>query len=407
MADLGIVEGGCLAARAGRIVFAGSRSDFEREVSLAGDAAIVDASDRVVIPGFVDAHTHLAFAGARHEEFAMRLAGASYEELAARGGGILSTVRSTRAASAEVLAEGILERLDTMLLHGTTTCEAKSGYGLTFESEIRLLEALAAAGRTHPVDVVPTFLGAHALPPEYRDDRPGYVALVADRMIPEVARLGLARYCDVFCERSAFGREESRAVLEAGRSNGLALRVHADQLSDSGGAALAAELGAASADHLDHVGEEGIRAMAAAGTAAGLIPGSSFCLRSERQAPARKLIEAGVPVFLATDCNPGTSFTESMIATMTLGCLLADMSVEEAFAAATINGAHSLGIASEAGMLAPGRKADLAILDIPHYAHAVYHYGVNHVSTVIKNGRVAVENRTLVYEDESSGMDPV
>jgi imidazolonepropionase len=403
MGDLGILEGGCLAARDGRIVFAGSRTEFEREVSLSEPGAILDASDRVVIPGFVDAHTHIAFVGSRHEEFAQRLAGVGYEEIAARGGGILSTVRATRAAGEEELGEGIRQRLDTMLLQGTTTCEAKSGYGLTPESEIRLLRALAAAGASHPIDLIPTFLGAHTLPPEYREDRPGYVKLVAETMIPEVTRDRLARYCDVFCERSAFSLDETRVVLEAGRAHGLTPRIHADQLSDSGGAVLAAELKAASADHLDFVGEDGIRAMAAAGVSAGLIPGASFCLRSERQAPARRMIEAGVPVFLATDCNPGTSFSESMLTTMTLGCLLMEMSVEEALAAATLNGAHSLGMASEVGTLQPGRLADLVILDVPHYAHTVYHYGVNHVSSVVKRGRVVVEDSVLVYEDEEDG----
>ncbi len=399
MRDLGIIEGGCLAASGGRVVFTGPRGAFEREVSLADSATIIDASDRVVIPGFVDAHTHLAFAGSRHEEFAQRLAGATYEEMAARGGGILSTVRSTREADDEELAEALRRRLDTMLLHGTTTCEAKSGYGLTLESELMLLRAIAGADRSHPIDLVPTFLGAHALPPEHREDREGYVRLVAEEMIPQVAKEGLARYCDVFCERSAFSLEESRAILEAGRKHGMQLRVHADQLSNSGGAILAASLGAASADHLDFVGDEGIRAMAASGVSAGLIPGAPFCLRSERQAPARRMIEGGVAVFLATDCNPGTSFTESMITTMTLGCLLSGLSVEEALAAATLNGAHSLGLGAEAGCLRPGSRADIALLDVPHYAHTVYHYGINHVSTVVKAGRVVVEEGVLVYED--------
>jgi imidazolonepropionase len=403
MRDLGIIEGGCLAARGGRIVFTGTRREFEREVALDEGTAILDASDRVVVPGFVDGHTHLAFAGARHEEFAQRLGGATYEELTARGGGILSTVRATRAASFEEIEENIRARLDTMLRHGTTTCEAKSGYGLSPEDEIKQLQAIAAAGGSHPADVIPTFLGAHTVPPEFIEDRAAYVKLVAGRMIPEVTALGLARYCDVFCERSAFSLEETRTILEAGRAHGLELRVHADQLSDSGGAILAASLGAVTADHLDFVSDEGIRAMAAAGVSAGLIPGASFCLRSGRQAPARKMIDAGVAVFLATDCNPGTSFTESMQATMTLGCLLAGLSAEEALAAATINGARSLGIDAETGSLTPGKRADLAVLDIPHYAHIVYHYGLNHVVIVVKDGRVVVEDRVLVYEDGSPG----
>jgi imidazolonepropionase len=402
MRDLAIVEGGCLASREGRIVFAGSRREFESEVSLTEDAVILDASDRVVLPGLVDAHTHLAFAGSRHEEFAARLQGATYEEIALAGGGILSTVRATREASEQDLQEGIRERLDRMLLHGTTTCEAKSGYGLSLESELGLLAALASAAGDHPVDVLPTLLGAHSVPPEFKEDRAGYVRLVAGEMIPKAAASGLARFCDVFCERSVFDLEESRTILEAGLAHRLRPRLHADQLSDFGGAVLAAELEAASADHLDFVGKEGIRALAGAGVSAGLLPGASFCLRSERHAPARALIDAGVPVFLATDLNPGTSNTESMPTVMSLGCMLLDLSVEEAIAAGTINAAHSLGLAGEVGSLQPGRRADLVLLEIPHYVHTVYHFGVNHVSGVVKDGRLVVEEGTLVYEDSEA-----
>jgi imidazolonepropionase len=400
MRDLGVVEGGCVAARRGRIVFAGPRADFEREVALAEDAVILDATDRVVLPGFVDAHTHLAFAGSRHDEFARRLEGATYEEIAALGGGILATVRATRGAAEEELDEAITGRLDRMLLHGTTTCEAKSGYGLTPVHELKLLEAISRAAAAHPVGIVGTLLGAHAVPPEHRQDRAAYVRLVAEQMVPAAAQAGLARYCDVFCERTSFTVEESRTILRAGRAHGLAPRVHADQLSDSGGAALAAELGAASADHLDHVSEEGVRALAAAGVAAGLLPGASFCLRAERHAPARRLVEAGVPVFLATDLNPGTSYTESLSMIAALGCLLLDLSVEEALAAETLNGAASLGLAAEIGSLEAGKRADFVVLDVPHYAHVVYHFGVNHVGTVVKDGRVVVEDGILVYDEE-------
>ena len=237
------------------------------------------------------------------------------------------------------------------------------------------------------------------MPPEFRENRAGYVRLVAEEMVPAAAAAGFARYCDVFCERSAFSVEEARTVLKAGVAHGLAPRLHADQLSDFGGAALAAELKAASAEHLDHVGDDGIRALAAAGVSAGLLPGASFCLRSTRHAPARKLIDAGVPVFLATDMNPGTSCTESMPTIMTLGCLLLGMAVEEAIAAATLNAAHSLRLDAEIGSLQPGRRADFVVLDIPHYSHLVYHFGVNHVSTVVKEGRVVVDNGLLAYEE--------
>ena len=398
MRDLGVIEGGCLAAADGRIVFAGPRRDFEAEVVLSPDAVILDGSDRIVLPGFIDAHTHLAFAGSRHEEFALRLEGTSYEEIAARGGGILSTVRETRAALGSNLDEAIAGRLDQMLLQGTTTCEAKSGYGLTLESELGLLDSLKRAAASHPMDVAGTLLGAHSIPPEYRDNRAAYVRLVAEEMVPAAAAAGFARYCDVFCERSVFSVDESRTILLAGKAHGLAPRVHADQLSDSGGSALAAELGAASADHLDHAGNDGIRALAAAGVSAGLLPGATFCLKSPVHAPARRLIEAGVSVFLATDLNPGTSRTESMQAILALGVMMLDLSVEEAIAATTLNAAHSLQAGSDRGSLQAGRRADFIVMDVPHYLHTVYHFGVNHVETVVKDGRVVVEDGILVYD---------
>jgi len=400
--DLGIIEGGCLAAKDGKIVFTGNRRDFEAEVSLGDDAAILDGTDRVVMPGFVDAHTHLAFAGSRHDEFAARLAGATYEEIAAKGGGILATVRATREATEQDLQEAIRGRFDEMLLNGTTTCEAKSGYGLTLETELGLLRAIAAASEDHPIQVVGTLLGAHSVPAEHKKDREAYIRLVIEKMIPAAAAEGLAGFCDVFCEQNVFSVEETRRILMAGRDAGLAPRFHADQLSDNGGAQLAAELKAASADHLDHVGDEGIRALAGAGVSAGLLPGASFCLKSRTQAPARKLIEAGVPVFLATDLNPGTSYTESMQTIMTLGCLLLDMAIEESIAASTINAAHSLGLDAEVGSLAPGKRADLILLDIPHYAHAVYHFGVNHISAVVKDGTLVVREGLLAYEESAA-----
>jgi len=404
MRDLGVIEGGCLASREGKIVFAGNRADFERDVSLADDAVILEGTDRVVVPGFVDAHTHLAFAGSRHEEFALRLDGHSYEEIAARGGGILSTVRATRAAIPEELGESLLRRLDRMLLHGTTTCEAKSGYGLTLESELALLRLVDEAATAHPMTVLGTLLGAHALPPEYRGDRDGYVTLVAERMIPAAAAAGFASFCDVFCERSAFTVAEARRIFAAGAAHGLAPRVHADQLSDFGAANLAAEIGATAADHLDHVGDDGIRALAAAGVPAGLLPGATFCLKSTRHAPARRLVEAGASIYLATDLNPGTSRTESMQEILALGVLLMDLSVEEAIAAATVNAAASLGLADRIGGLVPGMNADFLVLDIPHYLHLVYHFGVNHVATVVKDGRVVVEQGGLSGE-ENGGED--
>ena len=396
--DLSIIEGGCLAIRDGRIVFAGSRDRFEAEVSLEDPADVIDASDRVVMPGFVDCHTHLPFAGSREQEFARRLAGDTYQQIAAAGGGILSTVRATRAAADEELLDCVLQRMDRMLLEGTTTCEAKSGYGLTVADELRLLRVLARAGDLHPVDIAPTFLGAHTVPAELRDDRGRYVRMVIEEMIPAVAAGRLAEFCDVFCEQGAFTVQEAREILMAGAAAGLKPRLHADQLTACGGAELAAEMKASSADHLEHSTDDGLRKMAAAGVPAVMLPGASFCLREETWAPARRLIELGVAPAIATDLNPGTCNTESMQLMIALACLKMEMSVEEAIVASTLNAAVTIGRNETVGTLEAGRAADLIVLDVPSYLHLAYRPGINHVNTVIKKGVVVVRDRLLSYD---------
>ena len=387
MGDLGIVERAAVIAAGGRITYAGP----EAGMPAAPGARTLDAGGAAVLPGFVDAHTHLVFAGDRDEEIRQRLAGRSYAEIAAAGGGIVRTVEATRRATVEDLAEGLLRRLDEMLAQGTTTAEVKSGYGLETAAEMRSLEAIAAASPRHPVTLVPTFLGAHEVPVEHRGDRARYVALLVEEMIPEVARRGLARFCDVFCEQGVFTVEESRRILAAARDHGLALRVHADELCWTGGAELAAELGARSADHLLFVSEAGMAALARASCAATILPSAAFYLRLGRQAPARALIAAGVPVALATDGNPGGGLSPSMPFAMAVGCFAAGLSLEEAITAATINGAYSLDLHAEAGSIEVGKRADLVVLRSPRLLDAV-RVGVSAIRAVVKGGRVVVEN---------------
>lgn len=389
--DLALREGGALAARQGRIVWIGPDRDLERDVSPLPDASSVDAEGAAVLPGFVDAHTHVCFAGDRDDEIRRRLAGATYREIAESGGGIVRSVDATRAASEDALADGIVARLDEMLALGTTTAEVKSGYGLSTEAELRSLEAIRAASGRHPVTVVPTFLGAHEVPVEHRADRERYVRLLVDEMIPEVARRGLAEFADVFCEQGVFTVEESRRILSAARAQGLKLRVHADELGHTGGAELAAELGAASADHLVFASREGMAAMARAGTVATLLPAAAFYLRLPRYAPAREMIEAGVPVALASDANPGGGLSPSLPFAMTVGCFAMGLSLEEALCAVTLNAACSLGVQADAGSLEVGKRADLVVLRGSRLLDLV-RVGVPAVKTVVKEGRVVVRD---------------
>lgn len=375
-------------AEGGVLVFVGTEADYRREFAGRPADVTVDAGGRTLLPGLVDAHTHPVWTGDRGAEIGRRLAGESYSAIAADGGGILATVRATRAASDEELTAAVAARLSAMLRHGTTTAEAKSGYGLTPEDEIRSLGVLRALAERDDVPrIVPTLLAAHEVPPEYRDRRSEWVRVVADEIVPRAAREGLARFCDVFCETGVFTVEESRTILEAGRRAGLGLRVHADELARSGGTLLAAELGAASADHLLFAGDEEVAALARAGTVAVILPGTAWWMRS-RRAPARAMIEAGVPVAVASDANPGTCYTESLAAVAAHACLDSGLTVEETLTGCTLNAAASLGLADRIGSLEPGKAADVIVLDAPDDRHLVYHWGVNLVSAVVREARL-------------------
>ncbi len=388
---LRVVEDAAVACRDGRIVFVGSRQELDARVRPLPGARMVDARGGTVLPGFVDAHTHLPFAGWREREFDQRLRGDTYQAIAARGGGILSTVEATRAAGEDFLAALVRERLDAMLALGTTTVEAKSGYGLTVEAELRQLRALRRGAAGHAVEVVPTFLGAHTIPPEHRQNRAAWVRLLVEEALPYAASERLAEYADAFVDAHAFTPAEARTVLEAARELGLGVRLHADQLADDGGAVLAASLQAASADHLEHVSEAGIEALARAGTTAVLLPAAGFFLRAAQRPPSRRLIEAGVPVALATDFNPGTCPTESMPLMLVFGCLWAGLTVDEAITASTLNAAHALGRGERTGSLEVGKRADLVVHGVPSRHHLVYRFGDSRVRTVIAAGKVVYE----------------
>jgi imidazolonepropionase len=388
---LGIIPDGTVAARDGRIVWAGPADQAFGKISLLPGGREVDASGRVVMPGFIDSHTHLLFAGTREKEFEMRLQGASYQEIAEKGGGIKSTVEKTRRAGREELIAAGRKNLDSMLRSGTTTVEAKTGYGLSTRHEIKMLEALGELGREHPVEVVPTFLGAHEIPAEYSGKTEDYVRLVIEEMIPAVAEKKLARFCDVFCEKGVFSPDQSRRILEAGKRYGMMPKLHADELTPLGGAELAAETGAVSADHLLFINERGMEAMAEKGVVATLLPGTAFFLFLGRYAPARQMISRGVTVALATDFNPGSCMTESLPLITTIACTQMRMTPAEALLGITLHAARALRLEQEIGSLEPGKQADLVILDIPDYRHLSYHFGVNHVRQVVKKGKVVWE----------------
>lgn len=384
--NAGRIRGATIAARDGRIVFVGSIADGRRDVSLVPDATCIDASDCAVVPGFVDSHTHVIFAGDRRAELGERLAGASYAQIAARGGGILSTVRATRAATVDALVEATRPRLAEMLSCGTTTVEAKSGYGLTLESELTMLRAIAALDASQPVDLVATFMGAHEIPEEFRGRRQDYVDDVIRHMIPAVAREGLARWCDVFCEDGVFTPEESAAILDAGRRHGLAPRIHANELGHSGGAGVAARIGARSADHLVFVDDEEADALARADVVATLLPAAAFYLKLGRFAPARALITRGVAVALATDVNPGGGLSPSMPFVLSLACFAMGLTFEEALVAGTLNAAHGLDVADQVGSIEVGKRCDLVVVNGP--AENLLRIGARTIRHVIKDGRV-------------------
>ncbi len=383
--DAGLIENAAVASFDGVIVAVGPTAEVHGQVRVAGGASIVDASGHTVVPGFVDPHTHLVFGGDRRDELQRRLAGATYAEIAGEGGGIVKTVRATREASEQELVDAALPRLAAMLACGTTTVEIKSGYGLETASELRMLRAIRTLAARQPIEISATFMGAHEIPIEYRTRRADYVRLVVDDMIPAVAAEQLAEWCDVFCEQGVFTPDETRTILEAGIRHGLAPRVHADELAPSGGSALAAEIGARSADHLIFVDAAHAKLLAERGVVATLLPSAAFFLKLGRFAPARMLIDAEVPVALATDMNPGGGFSPSMPFVMTLAAFAMHMTLEEALVGATLNAAASLNRADRVGSLEVGKQMDAAILQ--GTLADLIRVGEPVVRAVIKRGR--------------------
>lgn len=385
MRDIGVLENASVLIENGIITWIGTASDFSN--TLQQDADTFDGSPYVALPGFVDSHTHALFAGSRENEFALRSEGKSYQEIAAQGGGILSTVNATRAATKKELKKATSRRLDAMMKHGTTSVEIKSGYGLSEDAEIKMLDAITELAAEHFMTIRSTFLGAHAIPPEYRDRRAQYIDLLCDRMIPHIAKRKLAQFCDVFCEVGYFSVEESRHILEKARANGLPLKLHSDEFNSIGGTQLAAELHAVSVDHLEHISGDAIEDLKQSKTVAVLLPGVSFFLMNP-YAPARKLIDAGVPVAIASDFNPGSCMSFSMPLMMTIACTQMSMTPEEAIAAATLNGAAAIGLSDQVGSIEVGKRADIILYDAPNYRYLAYHFGTNLAAKIIKNGTI-------------------
>jgi imidazolonepropionase len=380
------IQRGAVGVTAGRVSFLGPESSLPPD-AVGPRTEVIDGLGGFIGPGFVDCHTHVVFAGDRSEEFELRCRGASYAEIARAGGGIMSTVRATRAASKEELVSLARPRLQRLLEQGVTSAEAKSGYGLNLMDELKMLRAIRRLGLEQPIALTPTLLCAHAVPSEWENDRQGFVKLCTDEIIPAAAKVGLAKFCDVFVEQLAFTPAEAHQILSAGRRHGLIARVHADQLTDSGGARLAAEVTAASADHLENVSSESISALAATKVCAVLMPTTTLFLRQKTYASGRKLVDAGVTTALATNTNPGSSMSENVALTLGLACLETGLSAAEAYWALTRGGATALGF-PELGQLAMGGPADLVLFACTSYRHLPYHFAINHVRTVVKAGRV-------------------
>jgi imidazolonepropionase len=390
LSNLGIVKDGALLIRDGRIAAVGPRTKIE-SLPESGTAEKLDVAGRVILPGFVDSHTHLIHAASRAEEYELKIAGASYEEIARKGGGILNSVKKLRAATTEALKQRAHRDLKQFAAYGTTTIEAKSGYGLDIPSELKILRLHKDLAAEQPLDIVSTFLGAHVVPAEYRRNAAGpqqYIALLTEKLIPEVAQENLAEFCDVFCDRGAFTKAQSQQILEAGKQHGLTPRLHAEQLTRTGATQLAIKLGAASCDHLEQVNASDITALAKSQTVATLLPGCDFHLGLKQYAPARKLIDAGAIVALATDYNPGTSPTMSMPMILSLACTQLRMTPAEAITAATINAAYALRRQNQIGSLGVGKLADLAVFDVADYREIPYYFGMNTCWLTMKRGVV-------------------
>jgi imidazolonepropionase len=383
MRDLGIIEHATVLIQNGLFTWIGSSAEFDQTVDEHID--ILDASELVGLPGFVDSHTHLLFAGTREDEFAMRIEGKSYREIAEAGGGILSTVQTTRTATKKELKRIARRHVDTMLTEGTTTVEIKSGYGLNEKDEIKMLDAINDLAEECLMDIVPTFLGAHAVPPEFKNNSDAYVDLICTRMLPHIAQRKLAKFCDVFCEQGYFSVEQCRRIFATAKPLGIRNKIHADQLTQIGASKLAAEVSAVSADHLEQIDDAGIVAFKQSGTIATVLPGVSFFL-DDKYPPARKIIDAGVPLAIASNFNPGSCMSYSMPMMMTIACTHMSMTPEEALTASTLNGAAALGLSEKLGSIEVGKQADIVLYDIPGYRYLAYHFGTNHVAKVIKHG---------------------
>ncbi len=382
---LGIVEDGMVAVRGDTIVWVGPRRDFSED-EWGTDTVVHDTDGAWITPGLIDCHTHLVFGGDRADEFEARLKGSTYTEIARAGGGIRSTVRSTRNASTDTLQAAAVARAERLLAEGVTTLEIKSGYGMDVETEIRLLRVARSVGERLPVTVRTTLLGLHALPPEYEGRRSDFISLIREELLPMAVSEGLVDAVDAFCEGIAFDRDECASLFETAGALGLPVRLHADQLSDTGGAALAASFSALSADHLEYASEEGVRAMAAAGSVAVLLPGAFYFLGETRVPPIAAFRREGVPMALATDANPGSSPILSLLSILNMGCTLFGLTPDEALAGVTRNAARALGMADEVGTLEPGKRADLAIWDVDHPRDLAYWIGANPCRSVIKDG---------------------
>jgi len=388
MEDMGIVENGAIAVLDNKILEVGTTEYITAKYEAENT---IDAEGRVVMPGFVDPHTHVVFVNTRENEFEMRIQGKTYVEISKAGGGIRSSIQAVRDASEDELYELSVKRINNMIACGTTTLESKSGYGLTTESELKMLRVIKRLKEDLPLDMVSTFMGAHEFPTEYKDNRKEYIRILKEEMMPAVKAEGLADYCDIFTEDHVYNIEQSREVMQHAKDLGFKLRFHADEIEPIGGAELAGELGAVSADHLGAVSEEGIKAMKAGGTIATLLPGTLFSLASQKYAPARDMIAAELPVALATDYNPGSCNCDSMQFVITLACLNMRMTPAEAIVASTINAAYAVEMGDRLGSIEAGKQADILIMDMPTYQFLPYHFGSNNVKTVIKNGKILWE----------------
>ena len=390
MEDIHIIKNGAIAIKNDKIIEVGLSQKIKQKYEA---DKILNAVEKVVMPGFVDPHTHPVFVNTRENEFEMRIKGKSYVEISQSGGGIRSSIQAVRKASEDELYELAEKRVWRMIKNGTTTLEAKSGYGLSTESEIKMLKVIKRLKKHLPIDIIPTFLGAHEFPTEYKDNHEEYIRILKEEMMPEVKKQNLAKYCDIFTEKHVYNIEQSRDILNRAKELGFKIRMHADEIEPIGGAELAAEVSAISADHLGAASDSGIVAMKDAGVIAILLPGTIFSLGMKSYARARNMIDASLPVALATDYNPGSCNCDSMQFIITLACLQMKMTVAEAITAATINAAYSLERGDEIGSLEPGKNADILIMDIPSYKFLPYHFGSNNVQTVIKNGKVIWENK--------------